>query len=155
MWLVALVALGLVNGLIVQKELNLAQGQSVYLELAPIDPRSLIQGDYMVLRYAIVAELSTVNLPEKGLLVLTTDKNKVAHFQRVYQVDEPLAAEEVLLIYHKRGDDVWLGTESFFFQEGQANYYRNAHYAELKITDTGENVLVGLRGENFEPLGPP
>jgi len=33
-----------------------ARRQVVYLELAPVDPRSLIQGDYMALRFALARE---------------------------------------------------------------------------------------------------
>ncbi|MFX7329222.1 GDYXXLXY domain-containing protein, partial [Acinetobacter baumannii] len=34
-----------------QKEMLLKEGQLVLLPLAPVDPRSLMQGDYMALRY--------------------------------------------------------------------------------------------------------
>ena len=35
------------------KETTILKGKLVYLELAPVDPRSLMQGDYMALYYAI------------------------------------------------------------------------------------------------------
>ncbi|MCC9044019.1 GDYXXLXY domain-containing protein [Myroides sp. M-43] len=38
---------------VLQKENTIKEGQLVLLELAPVDPRSLIQGDYMILNYAI------------------------------------------------------------------------------------------------------
>ncbi|MGL4581397.1 MAG: GDYXXLXY domain-containing protein, partial [Flavobacterium sp.] len=38
---------------VLQKEKTIKEGQLVLLELAPVDPRSLIQGDYMILNYAI------------------------------------------------------------------------------------------------------
>src|SRR5690606_24984268 len=41
-----------VNGGIYQRERILADGQPVMLALAPVDPRSLMQGDYMALRFA-------------------------------------------------------------------------------------------------------
>ncbi|WP_414673872.1 GDYXXLXY domain-containing protein, partial [Marinimicrobium sp. UBA4509] len=43
----ALAILVLVNFSIYEKEQHLAQGEIMYLELAPVDPRSLMQGDYM------------------------------------------------------------------------------------------------------------
>ncbi|MDE8355606.1 GDYXXLXY domain-containing protein, partial [Klebsiella pneumoniae] len=55
-WRGALIALGLVLALavvnlaIVSCERLLAEGEVVLLELAPVDPRSLMQGDYMSLR---------------------------------------------------------------------------------------------------------
>ena len=46
-----------VNTGIYQAERTLSQGEVVYLELAPVDPRSLIQGDYMALDYALERDL--------------------------------------------------------------------------------------------------
>ena len=45
--------LALVNWSIWSKEKLLADGRNVYLELAPVDPRSLMQGDYMALRFKL------------------------------------------------------------------------------------------------------
>ena len=38
----------------------LRNGRTVYLELAPVDPRSLLQGDYMALNYAVMNRLNHV-----------------------------------------------------------------------------------------------
>ena len=51
------IILGLVNWQIYQKEQHLAHGTKVYLELAPVDPRSLMQGDYMALRFKIADDI--------------------------------------------------------------------------------------------------
>ena len=53
--IVAAVALVLiaVNLSIVAKERIKTGGEPIFLELAPVDPRSLMQGDYMALRFAI------------------------------------------------------------------------------------------------------
>ena len=42
---------------IVKKEELLKDGQLVLFELAPVDPRSLMQGDYMTLRYKISEDI--------------------------------------------------------------------------------------------------
>lgn len=56
--LVALIAvLGIVNASIIDKEKHLAEGQVVYLELAPVDPRSLMQGDYMALNFRVAQQV--------------------------------------------------------------------------------------------------
>src|SRR5207247_7075547 len=49
--LAGLVVLGAANWTIQSRERLLADGRVVLLELAPVDPRSLIQGDYMALRF--------------------------------------------------------------------------------------------------------
>lgn len=48
--------LGAVNYKVQQFEDVLATGKPVVLKIAPADPRSLMQGDYMVLNYAILSE---------------------------------------------------------------------------------------------------
>ncbi len=48
-----------------------------------------------------------------------------------------------------------IGPESFFFQEGHANYYNDARDGELRVSPAGDVLLVGLRGEELESLGPP
>ncbi|MCL1483253.1 MAG: GDYXXLXY domain-containing protein [Marinobacter sp.] len=55
--LALLVALAMVNLSVFQKEQQLAHGKVVYLDLAPVDPRSLMQGDYMTLSFAIGQEI--------------------------------------------------------------------------------------------------
>lgn len=162
LWLVLLLILGMTNWSIFQKEQLLANGQVVLLRLAPVDPRSLIQGDYMALRYAIVRDVDLSDWPDRGMLVIKLDPNNVATFQRLHHPAQSLASDERLLEYHKRargfdwrGESLFIGAESFFFQEGHAEYYDDAEYGELRVTKSGQSVLVGLRDENFQLLGPP
>ena len=61
-WVVLLTTLAVlvvVNSAIWQKERHIAQGEVVYLELAPVDPRSLMQGDYMALNFALANRLQS------------------------------------------------------------------------------------------------
>ncbi|MBN8723149.1 MAG: GDYXXLXY domain-containing protein [Acidobacteria bacterium] len=155
-----IVILFVVNAMIIQKEGVLASGKTVLLRLAPVDPRSLIQGDYMVLDYEISRqftheELKTV--PREGNLVIKIDTNNVATFLRFHK-GETLNPGEHLLYYRvkvsKYFSRMQLGAESFFFQEGHAKYYETARYGELKIDAKGNSVLAGLRGEKFEVLKP-
>jgi uncharacterized membrane-anchored protein len=138
-----------------EKEMTLVTGQMMLLELAPRDPRSLMQGDYMVLRYKITQTLGRDPSAKDGTLVVTLDDDGVATFKRFHSPETPLAAGEHLLRYRKRGSGIRLGAESFFFQEGHANYYGSAKYGELRVSDSGDSILVGLRGKEREPLGPP
>lgn len=154
MGLVGLSILAFVNVNIFQTETRLTQGQVIFLQLAPVDPRSLIQGDYMQLNYALNNELSILSdLPEKGQLVLKLDEQKVAAFSRVYQ-GGALAPDEILLNYRRlEYGQVQIGPDSFFFQEGLADDYAEARYAALRVADNGQSLLVGLRNETLSPLG--
>ncbi len=51
------VVLALVNGWIAGKEKHLKEGRILYRELAPVDPRSLMQGDYMDLNYQVANQI--------------------------------------------------------------------------------------------------
>jgi len=55
--------------------------------------------------------------------------------------------------FRLRGGRAWLGTNAFFFQEGDANRYRDARYGEFRLDrDSGEAVLVGLRDAKLGAL---
>ena len=148
-WGTTLLVIVAVNFLIAKKEDTLANGRTMLLALAPVDPRSLVQGDYMVLRYAMAGEISKARLGEKGCVVVSLDENDVAKFVRVH-AGERLGAGEHLLVYRNRGG-LRLGAESFLFQEGDAARYANARYGELKVDAAGSSVLVGLRGADLKP----
>lgn len=147
-----LLALALVNWQIMQKEWILREGRLVLLELAPVDPRSLMQGDYMRLNYALARKVEQrwresgerAAPPRQGKLKISLDADQVARFEGIYQTGEPLKANQYLLEFRYRGHQFRLGAESFFFQEGQASRYARAEYGGLRVAPDGRAVLVGL-----------
>ncbi len=152
LWLVAVLILGFVNYAIFQKETLIAGGESIFLELAPVDPRSLIQGDYMLLRYDIASDLNIDNIPLRGKLVVERANDGIASFVRIDD-GTPLSADQRVINYAVRDFSIDIGAGSFFFQEGTADQYDEARYAELKLASSGETVLIGLRGEALAVLG--
>lgn len=152
LWITTLLIFALVNAQIVQKELLLKQGIPMLLRLAPVDPRSLIQGDYMALRYDLPEFLREDSLPRDGHLIVHLDEQQVATILRVHTPDAPPGQGEHLLRYRRREGSVYLGSNAFFFQEGRADYYANACYSELRVNNSGESVLVGLRDNDLHPL---
>jgi uncharacterized membrane-anchored protein len=142
------------NALVVQKERLLASGTTVLLELAPVDPRSLIQGDYMRLEYAVARQLadSQPRWPRTGEIVVALDAGGVARFVRRHDERTALAPHEVLLTYRRRSGRIRVGTDAFYFQEGHAGRYQGARYGELRVASSGESVLVGLRDSMRVPL---
>ena len=150
-----LLVMAVLVGLVLRKESVLAHGTSVLLELAPVDPRSLMQGDYMVLDYAVSREALNDwhDGPKDGRLVLRLDEQGVGRFLRHEEPGVSLAPGELLLRFKVRGHRVRLGAESFFFQEGLAERYDKAKYGELRVAADGSSVLVGLRDSELQPLG--
>ena len=134
-----------VNWQIARKERVLREGTSILLALAPVDPRSLMQGDYMRLDYAIAREIGWRNeWPNDGQIVIRTDGDGVAAFVRRHE-GAPLAPGEHLLLYRRRGGRIRIGTDAYFFEEGTAWRYDDARYGELRVDADGESLLVGLR----------
>lgn len=157
LWGMALVVLGVVNYAVWQKEQLLDGGRTVLLELAPRDPRSLLQGDYMVLNYRLANDIRA-KLPERsvdGAAVVKLDDQGQASFDHIRQAGEALQPDQALIRFRKRGRVVRIGAEAYFFQEGRAALYAPAKYGELKVAKDGEVVLVGLRDAERRPLQPP
>ncbi|UDM50815.1 GDYXXLXY domain-containing protein [Cupriavidus sp. MP-37] len=152
----ALAAVGIAG-----KERLLARGDTVFLRLAPVDPRSLMQGDYMALNFDIgnqirAAQAQDRQLPRDGVAVIRRDAQGVASFVRVHRA-EPLAAGEQLLRYQTArsrwgGMQVQVSTDAYFFQEGQGQRFAQAEYGEFRVGADGQALLVGLRGKGMEKL---
>jgi uncharacterized membrane-anchored protein len=155
--LYCVIALAVVNFSIASKERLLSEGRVIYLELAPVDPRSLMQGDYMALRYKLAAEASASlrnDQPSSGRVVIALDERSVGHFKRVHEGGN-VATDEALLNYRVRDGMVQFGTNAFFFQEGRADRYAKARFGEFRVSSSGEMLLTGLRDQSLEPLAAP
>ena len=144
-----------------QKETLRRNGQTVYLALAPRDPRSLMQGDYMALNYEITNEMNHLQLggtssqvPLSGVLVISLDDQNVGHFVRIHQ-DEALAPKEHLLKFHHQDWYVVIGAEKFFIPEGSGSSFDKAVFGELKVAPDGTPLLVALCDKDHQPLSSP
>jgi uncharacterized membrane-anchored protein len=147
-----LLLVGYINWAIIGKENLLAEGDLILLKLAPVDPRSLMQGDYMNLRYEFVSNLKADSIPKRGFCVVTLDETKVASLVRLQAGKAPLNQGEYLINYTTNSWQINIGAESFFFQEGQAAKYENAKYGAVKVDNAGNNVLFGLFDENKKQI---
>jgi uncharacterized membrane-anchored protein len=160
--------LALINFSIAAKERHLESGRVVYLELAPVDPRSLMQGDYMALRFRIANDARPAMersessrrgsffgrgdlVTADGRIVAAVDARSIATFRRLDDRTPP-AADEILLRYRVREGAVKFATNAFFFQEGTGKRYEGARYGEFRVAPDGELLLTGLRGKELERL---
>ena len=154
MMMMSVIVLATLNYDIYDKEQIKEHGKTLLLELTLVDPRSLIQGDYMRLRYDIERNAPVKELASHqkfGYIVIRPDENNVAQFIRFYK-KEDLATGEKLLHFHKKHSRVRIVPDSFFFQEGHAKHYENAKYAVFKFDDSGKHLLVGLADENKKTI---
>jgi len=256
-WMAGALALVLaaVDYSIAAKERIRAEGEVVYLQLAPVDPRSLMQGDYLALRFLLAdaieqglrrepraAEPAAVRegaarqgplQPDEFLVLMVArdiadlrdaakragDFRTLAAEEKVLiegarerlqtlvsteelarRVEVAIAKQEVIareagrarspvppsgaraleegrvgrgpialdgrrvaslaagdsalrIRYRVRNGRVWLGTNAFFFSEGEARRFAPARFGEFRLDgETGEALLVGLCDADLRPL---
>ncbi|ABZ77000.1 conserved hypothetical protein [Shewanella halifaxensis HAW-EB4] len=155
--------LTLVNWDIYQKEQHLAHGKVVRLALAPVDPRSLIQGDYMALNYAIAAELRPLVKMDAGdgLLQVKLDNNQVASLvsvgydQKENELEEiaPNEEDEIIHIqYRIRHNQIKFASNAYFFEEGQASHFEVAKYGQFRVNEQGDLLLESMLDKDFKPI---
>ncbi len=149
-------------------ESHLASGDSVLLELAPVDPRGFMQGDYMTLSYALEREVFAAlnaaldsdadgNMRNarhytsyEGYATVARDKNNVGHFVRLTDSKpDQLAADEMALYYRIRNGSMKIATNAFFFQEGHAEAFEAAEYGLFRVNDKGEPLLTDMVDGKF------
>lgn len=147
----ALLILALFNYQVFQKEHTLKKGKLVFLELAPIDPTSLLQGDYMGLRYAITTELQyNDSLPKRGFLVVRADEKGVGKLLRYQEDKQNLKQGEILVKYFQKDFRINIGAESFFFQQGKGYALDSAEFGALRVDPSGSSLLFGLADKNLK-----
>ncbi len=129
---------------VVSKEKLLSDGKLVLLELAPKDPRSLLQGDYMQLNYKIARDLPYDSIPKRGYCVVKLNADGIADRVRIQKEKLPLNEGETLIEYTIGRFTINIGAESYFFEEGQADKFGKAKYGGVKVDKDGNSVLTGL-----------
>ena len=141
--------LAVANYSIWQKQTLIATGQKVFVELAPADPRSLMQGDFMRLNYrvwnnqaALVVDRSLA--APRPYLVLQLDALGVAQLIRTDQGNTPLANGEIKIELTPKDGGWMLVSDAWFFAEGDAKRWAAAKYGEFRVLPSGQALLVGL-----------
>jgi uncharacterized membrane-anchored protein len=136
-------------------EHTLATGTTVLAELAPVDPRSLMQGDYMALAYAIDNQIGRQpdgdTTPRYAWLRLDA-----AGRASLAGTDDALPAPDsglVAIRLRTRSGQPTIGPNAFFFQEGAAERFEPARWGEFRVAADGTALLTHLRDENLERLG--
>lgn len=146
-----------VNATVWRYEHAMSRGEVVLLRLAPVDPRSLMQGDYMRLNYEIARELTsrdaqTTQNKGSDTLVIRLDAHQVATLVADGKPDR-LASDERLLQVHQSERQWQIGPDAYFFEEGTGEQYEAARYGEFRLQADGKTLLVGLRDEAYQPIG--
>ena len=146
-----MVTLVIANVSIVQKEAVAAAGTTLFVELEPIDPRSLMQGDYMGLSFKI-GNLPDADVAERPrALVGTRDERGVWTVERADDAT-PLQPDEIKINLSGTAPHPIFVTNAWSFKEGEAKRWQAARFGELRVKPDGSAVLIGMRGQNLDKL---
>tara|TARA_R110002020_G_scaffold137950_1_gene307685 strand:+ start:9345 stop:9863 length:519 start_codon:yes stop_codon:yes gene_type:complete len=140
-------------------ERTLREGQWVLLELAPVDPRSLMQGDYMALSFNLNSEVEaqmTLQKMDSGeqsdFALLSVDEAGRASFVSLENTSDH-GAGQVSIRIRQQGSRFSLGPNGFFFQEGNAAIYEEARWGGFRVAGDGTALLVSLHDDELNSLG--
>lgn len=147
-----ILVLFLFNKSIFEKEKILNEGKLVLLRLAPVDPRSLMQGDYMRLNYEISSVIPSDSISKRGYCIIRLDKDGIGTKVRLQNDIKPINEGEYAVVYTASNWWINIGAESYFFEEGKAEKYDSAKYGGMKIDNQGNNILVGLYDGNLKKI---
>lgn len=133
------------------------EGEVVYLQLRPVDPRSLMQGDYMALAYDLELKPKIdINHPaQKRYMVIELDNNQVAQFVELTNDKNELKLKpnQKIIKIDLRYNQAKIRPDAFFFQEGHGKLYEKAKYGIFRFKGTDTYILDGLADENRKRLG--
>ncbi len=151
------------NVIIYKQEQLLTQGDVLFFKLNPRDPRSLLQGDYMQLNYAISDSITAAynalmqqhgTLPLRGQAIITLNKDNIALFHSIAPEDYLPQKHEFLLPFtYKRNRAVPTLSHSYFFEEGTAQLFAQAKYGVFAHGE-GTYLLKALANAKQETIQP-
>lgn len=146
----ALAVFAVANFAIWQKEDIIAHGKPVFVELGPVDPRSLMQGDYMTLRFRL-PDTMQFDDERRALAVGKLDARGVLTITRLDD-GSALAGDELQIAMKPASGGAVIVTDAWYFREGEAERFSTARYGEFRVMKNGRALLVGMRGPNLEKL---
>lgn len=156
--LATIATLAACNFAIWQKENIIANGQPVFVELAPVDPRSLMQGDFMRLSFSLPAaleqDLDKLVTRKRPHVVAKRDARGVATLLHLARTDNtPLAHGEFKIELTPKDGGWMLVSDAWFFREGDAVQWEKAKYGEFRILPGGAALLVGMADADLKAIG--
>jgi uncharacterized membrane-anchored protein len=144
-----------------KKQQLIKNGEVLLFKLAPVDPRSLMQGDYMRLRFEIAGKIQSAMYKENnkitivkknhGKAIITKSENNIVKFIDLYK-GQKLEKNQRLIPYKFRNGIIKFTTNAFYFEEGKASHFEQSEYGEFRISNDGEMILVNMVDENFSIL---
>ena len=146
-------------------------GKEIMLELAPVDPLSLLQGQYLIIDFKL--EDAEIEFDENKInsekvsygyrhhrIVLSYNESGVAKFNR-FEDDQPLNSDELLFKVRRatrRNNTKYfykidVSQNSFLIEENtEKKYEEKAKYGVFRVGPDGDYVLVDLADKDLNKL---
>ena len=147
----------ILGGFIASKEFTIRTGNEILLKTAPIDPRDLFRGDYVILRY----DISTINTDslayqgsdfkegDKVYVLLSIDNHKIATIANISKnkPSKGIFIRGTIKSVYNNILNIEYGIESYFVPEGKGKEIeRNLSkiYAKIIVDSFGNTVIKSL-----------
>lgn len=130
----------------------LRDGRVVYLELRPVDPRSLLQGDYMALAFNTDHLPSPDDIRGAMLALADVDARSVATIQTLVPAGAQAEPNQIMLKLRPKSGRWFVGSDAFYFQEGTGADYEEAKFGRFRVGPDGRMLLTGLADANLKLL---
>lgn len=165
-WLTTVLWIAVAGGLWARHDYQLRNGREISLKAVPVDPRDVLRGDYVILRYGIsrVAPKELASSPqfrEDQTVFVSLEEKKGG-----WAVGElhPSRPEDGLFLRGRvrkfigAGMEIEYGIESFFVPEGEGRRYEEARnrrrlYAVISVSPHGVAHLKRLEIRDPESSG--
>jgi uncharacterized membrane-anchored protein len=147
---------GLAGWSILDKERILRDGRMVMLRIVPVDPRSLVQGDYMTLAFELPERRASVSARQPGgpqpVAVGTVGPDQVVKVTEIVLKRPALAQDQIAIALSVKNGAYVVGSDAWFFKEGEAKRFEGARYGIFRVTSDGTALLAGLANEQKQPI---
>lgn len=156
-WAIVAAQLVFLIGFITVREVALSTGREMVLQTVPVDPRSLLQGDYAILDYEIARMPAYLPDWEVGSTVYVELREAPVHWRSgVYSLTRRDVRTEVFIRGRiDRPGHLDFGIGTYFVPEGTGWIIEQADDVKVvvKVDDNGNAVIkdVLVDGEPFDP----
>ena len=182
--LTAIISLTYVGTIVVRHERVAASEGTVFLELAPVDPLSLLQGQYMNVEFLAERQLyedSTQKIAKLGynLAVIQLNERNIGTVREFIPPRPKLSQKQELNSTYGAGEFLLFGVrltpaggnrkpqngearkykisidqQQFMFRENSEDLYRDAKYGYFRVAPDGSYQLIDLADEHLKLLSP-
>jgi uncharacterized membrane-anchored protein len=159
-WGIVVAQMALLLAIVGVKEFTLRTGTIVTLQTVPVDPRSILQGDFAILRYEIAALPPHLrDLPRGETVYVTLVEGDEVWVAQDYLLSAP--SDEAVFIKGIVDSQGLLnfGIDTYFVPEGTGHIIERARDVEVRASVDGRGnaviTQVLVDGEPFNPEAEP